>query len=200
VPGAPQNVVSTEDSSQVVLNWQAPTSDGGSTITNYEIYRGTLADGESFLTEVGNTLTYTDVSINPTISYYYEVVAKNSIGTGPKSGLGSTVCTPNYSSITYGYNSGSSWVAGGTYKFFNSSDNNSAGSSPALGCQQNTTVCTTISGFSGCSRICPNYSWISGSSIYVGGKYWYSSWYNFGSFPSVCYYNCNAQISCSTYH
>ncbi len=197
LPSVPQTVVATADSSQVVLTWVAPLNDGGSTITNYEIYRGSLSDPETFLIEVGDVLTYSDTTINPATSYFYEIAAKNANGIGNKSGIGTAICSPGYTSTTYGYNSSCQWVAGGTYKYFNASDNASAGSSSALGCQSNTTVCSIISGFNGCSKICPSNSWISGTSVYCGGKYWYSSWYSYGSFPSVCYYNCNRQTSCA---
>ncbi|MBA3046626.1 MAG: hypothetical protein FP824_10515 [Euryarchaeota archaeon] len=80
IPSAPQNLVATPGDSQVVLDWQAPSSDGGSAITNYRIYRGTTSGGETFLIEVGNVLTYTDTGVTNNQTYYYKIKAKNSVG------------------------------------------------------------------------------------------------------------------------
>jgi|GEM_PF-1529063 len=84
-PTAPQNFAVTAGAQQLVLNWTAPTSNGGSAITNYEIYRGTSSGSETFLTEVGNVLTYTNSGLTNGITYYYKVAAKNSVGIGTQS-------------------------------------------------------------------------------------------------------------------
>jgi len=84
VPGAPQNLATSVAGTTVTLTWQAPSSDGGSAITNYEIYRGTTSGGEAFLTEVGNVLTYDDTGLAAG-TYYYKVAAKNSVGEGSQS-------------------------------------------------------------------------------------------------------------------
>ena len=85
VPTAPQNLVAAPGDTQVVLNWQAPTSDGGSAITDYMIYQGTTSGGETLLTTVGNVLTYTDTGLTNGQPYYYKVSAVNAIGEGPQS-------------------------------------------------------------------------------------------------------------------
>jgi len=84
-PSAPRNLAATGGNAQVTLNWQAPSSDGGSPITNYKIYRGLVPGGESLLTTVGNVLTYTDAAVTNGIPYYYQVTAVNSPGEGAKS-------------------------------------------------------------------------------------------------------------------
>src|SRR2546427_114225 len=84
-PSAPRNLAATGGNAQVTLNWQAPSSDGGSPITNYKIYRGLVPGGESLLTTLGDVLTYTDAAVTNGIPYYYQVTAVNSPGEGPKS-------------------------------------------------------------------------------------------------------------------
>lgn len=85
LPSAPQNVQATAGNQQVTLTWSAPASDGGSSITNYSIYRGTTSGGEIFLVEIGNVLIFTDTGLMNGQTYYYEVSASNAVGEGPKS-------------------------------------------------------------------------------------------------------------------
>ncbi|HME53331.1 MAG TPA: fibronectin type III domain-containing protein [Candidatus Lokiarchaeia archaeon] len=77
-PSAPQSLTATFGNGQIVLNWMTPTSDGGYSITNYYIYRGTTSGGETLLTTVGVTLTYTNTGLTNGQTYYYEVSAYNS--------------------------------------------------------------------------------------------------------------------------
>src|SRR5207253_2885637 len=77
----------------VVLTWSPPSSDGGSPITNYKVYRGTSHNGETFLADAGPVLAYTDTSVTNGQTYYYEVTAENSVGEGPRSNEVSA--TPN---------------------------------------------------------------------------------------------------------
>jgi fibronectin type III domain protein len=85
VPGAPTLTSAVASSSQVVLNWTAPSNNGGSAITGYTIRRGTTSGGETTLTTVGVVLTYTDSTAVNGTTYYYEVEATNTIGTGSAS-------------------------------------------------------------------------------------------------------------------
>jgi hypothetical protein len=90
VPGAPTGLSATGGYQQVTLNWSAP-NDGGSPITNYEIYRSTSPGGETFLKEIGNVTSTIDTGLTNGTTYYYQVSAKNSKGEGPKSGEVSAV-------------------------------------------------------------------------------------------------------------
>lgn len=56
-PLRPQNLDATEGNQQVTLTWSPPAYDGGSLITNYSIYRGTMSGAETFFIEIGNVLT-----------------------------------------------------------------------------------------------------------------------------------------------
>jgi len=84
-PSAPQNLRAIQANASIVLDWNAPLSDGGSRITHYTIYRGTVSGGEIFLKEIGTALTYTDTDISNGQRYYYEVSALNAVGEGPTS-------------------------------------------------------------------------------------------------------------------
>ncbi|HYM40685.1 MAG TPA: kelch repeat-containing protein [Thermoplasmata archaeon] len=85
LPTAPLNLVAVGGTLQVTLTWQAPASDGGSSIVNYSIYRGTISGGETVLKTVGPVLTYTDPAVKAGTTYYYEVSAVNGAGEGAKS-------------------------------------------------------------------------------------------------------------------
>ena len=69
----------------MALTWSAPASDGGSPISGYQIWRGTSSGGESLLTTVGVTTSYTDSTVSNGTTYYYQVAAVNAVGPGPGS-------------------------------------------------------------------------------------------------------------------
>ncbi len=81
-PTYPQSLYASPGNAQVILTWSAPSSNGGSSITGYKVYRGTSSGGEVLLTTVGNVLTYTDSSLTNGQIYYYTVSAVNGIGEG----------------------------------------------------------------------------------------------------------------------
>src|SRR3989440_149570 len=84
-PGAPQGLSASPGDATVTLTWSAPSSNGGSPITNYRIYRGTTSNGETLKTTIGNVLTYTDTTVTNGVTYYYQVSAVNNVGEGPRS-------------------------------------------------------------------------------------------------------------------
>lgn len=90
VPGAPTNVTASAGSGEIILNWEAPASDGGKAITAYEVFRGTSSGTETYVTSgacsnLGAVLTCTDAGLTNGVTYYYYVIAANPIGTGPQS-------------------------------------------------------------------------------------------------------------------
>ncbi|MEM3488442.1 MAG: Ig-like domain-containing protein [Nitrososphaerota archaeon] len=93
VPSAPQNLMATAGDGRVTLTWSPPASDGGSTITNYKIYRRTSSTSQTLIATVGNVLTYTDTSVTNGVTYYYQVSAVNSVGEGSKSNEASATPT-----------------------------------------------------------------------------------------------------------
>jgi predicted phage tail protein len=83
-PSAP-TLSATAGNASVTLNWTAPTDDGGADVTNYEIYRSTTAGAAAYLTTVGDVQTFTDTGPTNGTTYYYQVAAINSAGTGARS-------------------------------------------------------------------------------------------------------------------
>ncbi len=82
VPEQPLGLTAVGGNEQVILNWTEPSYDGGLPVSNYRIYRGTVSDGEEFLTEVDNVLDYTDLNVANGQTYYYRVSAVNEKGEG----------------------------------------------------------------------------------------------------------------------
>jgi fibronectin type 3 domain-containing protein len=83
VPGPPA-VTATGGNGAVHLTWNAPAN-GGSTISNYKIYKGTASGGETMLTTLGNVTSLDDTSVANGTTYYYKVSAVNGVGEGPLS-------------------------------------------------------------------------------------------------------------------
>jgi fibronectin type 3 domain-containing protein len=86
-PSAPRSLTaSTNKPGGVSLKWSAPSSNGGSAITGYRIYRGTSSGSETYLVSVSSTTTsYADRSTTKGLRYYYWVTAVNVLGVGPAS-------------------------------------------------------------------------------------------------------------------
>ena len=96
-PEAPSGVTGTSgDNGQSVVSWKAPSSDGGSSISGYTVEYSTTSGGTytaaSTCTNV-NALTCTVTGLTNGTSYYFEVEAINSVGTGPLSAA-SSAATP----------------------------------------------------------------------------------------------------------
>jgi hypothetical protein len=68
------------------LAWSAPSSNGGSAITDYQIYRGTSPGTETQLTTVaGSARSYRDQTTIRNRRYYYVIRAVNAVGAGSPS-------------------------------------------------------------------------------------------------------------------
>jgi streptogramin lyase len=84
-PGAPTMTTATAGDGSVTLAWTAPSSDGGSTITGYNVYQGTTAGGEGAtpVATLGGSATGTTInSLTNGTPYYFTVTAVNGIGEG----------------------------------------------------------------------------------------------------------------------
>lgn len=79
VPSAPIDLSATAGENFVTLSWAAPTDDGGSTITQYRVYRGTTA-GEYRFMGITMTGSFNDTLVQGNTTYYYVVTAMNAIG------------------------------------------------------------------------------------------------------------------------
>ena len=96
VPGAPTLNSATGGAGSISLAWSTPSSNGGASITNYKIYRGTAAGGEAetAVATVGNVTSYNDSGLAAG-TYFYQVSAVNSVGEGAKSNeLSGTATAP----------------------------------------------------------------------------------------------------------
>ncbi|MCD4766780.1 MAG: fibronectin type III domain-containing protein [Methanosarcinales archaeon] len=99
VPSIPQNLVAIPHDGFVELIWDAPTNDGGSPITEYNIYRSITSEEEKpLLMTIGSKLSYTDNNVNNSQEYYYQVSAVNSVGKGIKTN--EAIVTPTSGRIT----------------------------------------------------------------------------------------------------
>jgi fibronectin type 3 domain-containing protein len=78
-------LTATPGNAQVALSWTAPTSDGGSPITGFRIYRGTSSATKVILATVGTVTTYSDTTVTNGTTYYYEVSTLNAIGESVRS-------------------------------------------------------------------------------------------------------------------
>ncbi len=96
VPGLPQSLVATPGNGEVVLTWQAPSSNGGSAVTGYE-YRhaeGEAVPDETAWQSAGTSLTATVDSLTNGTEYAFEVRAVNNVGPGAAvTGMGSPAAT-----------------------------------------------------------------------------------------------------------
>lgn len=93
VPSPPTSLATNAtSSSQINLSWIAPSSNGGTPVTGYEIKRST--DGGStwstIVANTGNTSTkYSDTGLAANTTYTYQVFAINSVGTSAPSNTAS---------------------------------------------------------------------------------------------------------------
>jgi hypothetical protein len=63
-PSTPSDLEATSGDGYVLLTWKVPSSSGGSSITNYKIYRGTGPGNETYLATVGDVLVYKISAVN----------------------------------------------------------------------------------------------------------------------------------------
>jgi predicted phage tail protein len=79
VPSAPMDLRVQVVDGEVTLIWNASTSDGGSPILGYSVFRGTDLEHMAYLGSVANT-SFVDKELETGVTYYYAVTAVNSVG------------------------------------------------------------------------------------------------------------------------
>jgi titin len=87
VPSAPQNLTAAPHKTKGVnLAWTAPSTNGGSAITGYRIYRRTSGGALVLLATVNaSNVTYRDAATTKGTQYFYVVRAMNAAGEGAAS-------------------------------------------------------------------------------------------------------------------
>ena len=89
VPGLVGSLSATPGDGQVVLSWDAPSSDGGSAITGYEYQYSPSGSGWTSVSDVNATVS----GLNNGTEYTFEVRAVNGVGQGPASTASATPAT-----------------------------------------------------------------------------------------------------------
>ena len=86
LPAAPQGLSAAPGDSQVVLRWQAPSSNGSSAILRYEVRHaeGASVPGDTAWTPVGLVTTHTVSGLANGALHSFEVRAVNGQGAGPE--------------------------------------------------------------------------------------------------------------------
>ena len=86
-PSAPRTLTASGNGpGGVNLKWSAPTSNGGSPVTGYRIYRATVSGGEAYIVSAAPSATgYADKTATKGVRYYYWVTAVNVLGVGQPS-------------------------------------------------------------------------------------------------------------------
>ena len=124
VPAAPRVITATRDGAGVHLSFLEPDN-GGSAISAYKIYRGTVSGGETLLATIGVAATYDITNLNnkvlfndPTAAayntYFYRVTAVNANGEGTFCSESQLAATCTRSNVALALN-GSTAVASSSY-------------------------------------------------------------------------------------
>jgi fibronectin type 3 domain-containing protein len=94
VPSAPQNLTATGGNASVALSWSAPASNGGATVSSYNVLRSTTSGAETTLSTGVSGTSFSDTTVSNGSTYYYEVRAVNSAGQGAVSNEASATPAP----------------------------------------------------------------------------------------------------------
>lgn len=88
VPGAPQRLTATANGqSRIDLTWEAPSNDGGATITGYRIESSSNKTSWRTLRSNHNGTSFSHSGLAPATTRHYRVSAVNVAGTGPASNI-----------------------------------------------------------------------------------------------------------------
>ena len=84
IPGVPRNLTARADGPSVILNWDAPSSNGGSTITGYDVRvsADNAFTSSQTVTLTGDQTSYRHTGLTAGTTRYYRVRARNAAGEG----------------------------------------------------------------------------------------------------------------------
>ena len=86
VPTAPRNLAAKAAGAGITVSWAAPTSNGGSALTAYRVYRGASSTSGALIATLGPTATsFVDTGAPRKVKSYYWVTAVNAVGESPRS-------------------------------------------------------------------------------------------------------------------
>jgi hypothetical protein len=94
-PTAPSNVVASAASGSALVNWSAPSSNGGGAITGYTVTPYIGATAQTPVSVPASPTSKLITGLTNDTSYTFKVTATNSIGTGPASGASNAVTPRN---------------------------------------------------------------------------------------------------------
>lgn len=103
-PAAPGELVAAPGDATVLLQWVAPSTDGGSGLQRYRVQRAEVAPGTdpatATWTVIGTSTTpdYTDATVVNAATYLYRVSAVNAVGESPAGNV--VTATPSSSAAT----------------------------------------------------------------------------------------------------
>lgn len=103
VPSAPTITTATVGNTTATANWSAPSSDGGSPITGYEVKTYDSAGSLLYTDTVAVVLTFTKTGLSNGIAVKFKVAAINAIGTSAQSAFSNTV-TPSAPGVVDNFN------------------------------------------------------------------------------------------------
>ena len=84
LPTGPESLTGTAGDRYISLQWNVPSSDGGSAISFYRVYYG-LGPGNYSSNQTVSSTTLLQPSLTNGVRYYYAVSAVNAVGEGPLS-------------------------------------------------------------------------------------------------------------------
>ena len=101
-PTSPTSLTATPGNSQISLSWTAPSSNGGSALTDYLIeYKLTSTSTWNTFSHSASTSTSAVItSLTNGVSYDFRVSAINSVGTSTASGVASSTSIANLPAVT----------------------------------------------------------------------------------------------------
>ncbi|QKS45236.1 S-layer homology domain-containing protein [Paenibacillus cellulosilyticus] len=133
VPGAPTELTAVPGDKKVTLAWKAPGSDGGASITKYEVSRDNGSTWMDAATDIGHTFN----GLTNGVTYTFKVRAVNSTGNSeaavvkamPVSSAGVIIPSSSTSGETEnGNNNGNNGETGGNENTGNNENNGNTGS------------------------------------------------------------------------